>query len=60
MKGWEDFTRLKQQRTYSITQWVDMNWDDRMVQVGWGGGTGWGMGRGCPEEETENLLGNDD
>jgi len=60
-KGWEDFARLDQQRSYSIAQHVDLNWGDGNVQsVGWGGGTGWGTGGGWLDEEAENQLGGDD
>jgi len=59
-KGWEDFAQLDQQRSYSITQCVDLNWGDGNVQSpGWGGGTGWGTGGGWPDKENKNLLGGD-
>jgi len=60
-KGWEDFARLDQRRSYSIAQRMDLNWGDRNVQlVGWGGGTRWETGGGWPDEENENLLGGED
>jgi len=37
-KGWEDFGRLDQRRSYSIAQRVDMNW---------------GTGGGWPDENAE-------
>jgi len=59
-KGWEDFARLDQRRSYSIAQRMDLNWGDGNVQsAGWGGGTGWGTGGGWPDEEAENMLGDD-
>jgi len=60
-KGWEDFARLDQRRSYSIAQHVDLNWGDgNMQSAGWRGGTGWETGGGWPNEEAENLLGGED
>ena len=58
-KGWEDFARLDQRRSFSIAQRVDMDWGDGNVQAGWGGGTGWGTGGGWPDEDAENNGGDD-
>jgi len=59
-KGWEDFARLDQRRSYSIAQHVDLNWGDGNVQsAGWGG-TGWGTGGGWPDDDAENLLVDED